>query len=172
MFALDEPSSFKRLIHWYKAFTQAYTGDASKVAKFVVGTKTDVAHDSAGLQTEATSFAEKIGAEIWITSAAKSFNTHELFTRIAENVSKIPRPPSEKLVTGQSDFQDGRAGDLPGAYMLDDVFVEKGALIRYPDPVLLDTNGEEISDILLSHHCLTMMGQNRTFKWGTEFKKR
>ena len=172
VFALDEPKSFKRLIHWYEAFTQAYTGDASKVAKFVVGTKTDVAQDSVALQTEATSFAEEIGAEMWITSAPKSFNTHELFTRIADNASKIPHQSSEKPETGKSDFQDGRAGDLDGAYMLDDVFLEKGALVRYPDPVLLDTDGEEISDILLSHHCLTMMGQNRTFKWGTQFKKR
>lgn len=172
VFALDEPESFKRLIHWYEAFTQAYTSDASKVAKFVVGTKTDVAKDSVALQTEATSFAEEIGAEMWITSAPKSFNTHELFTRIAQNASKIRHQSSEKLVTGQSDFQDGRAGNLDDAYMLDDVFLEKGALVRYPDPVLLDTDGEEISDILLSHHCLTMMGQNRTFTWGTQFKKR
>ena len=171
VFALDEPSSFKRLYHWYDVFTRAFTGDASEVAKFVVGTKIDSAQESAVLQTEAASFAKEIGAEMWITSASKSFNIHELFTRIAEKANKRSLLSDALLEPEQSDFQDGRVGDLH-AYILDDMLLGKGALVRYPDPVLLDTDGEEISDLLMSYHCVTMTGQNRSFKWGTRSKRR
>lgn len=112
-------------------------------------------------------FAEKIGAEMWITSAAKSFNVFELFARIAENGSRqMSNSSYVELLPRESDFPDGEAGDLY-ANMLDDVIIGRGALVSYPDPVLLDTNGEEISDLILSHHCVTMIGQSRTFKWGT-----
>ena len=172
VFALDDPSSFKSLHEWYQVFTQSYTGDASKIAKFVVGTKIDVAQDSVALQKEATSFAEGIGAGMWITSASKSFNIHELFTRVVEDSSKISHPSNAQLVLGKSDdFEDGRFGDSHD-YMLDDMLLGKGALVRYPDPVPLDTDGEEISDLLLSYQCVTMTGQNRTFKWGTGSNRR
>ena len=172
VFAFNEPSSFKRLNNWYQVFTQAHTGDHSNVTKFVVGTKIDEAQESFQLQTEAISFAKEIGAEMWITSAAKSFNTHELFTRIAENVSRQrPNPSYTEPVLGQSDSLDGKVGHLH-VNMLDDLLIGKGALVRYPDPVLLDTDEEEISDLMLSYHCVTMTGQNRTFKWGTWSKRR
>ena len=171
VFAFNEPSSFKRLNNWYQVFTQAYTGDLSNVTKFVVGTKIDAARESSTLQTEAKSFAEKIGAEMWITSAAKSFNTHELFTRIAENVSRQrPNPSYTEPVLGQSDSLDGKVGDLH-VNMLDDLLIGKGALVRYPDPILLDTGEEETSGLMLSYHCVTMTGQNRIFKWGTWSKR-
>lgn len=171
VFSLDEPSSFQGLVTWYERFAQTYKGDPFKVAKFVVGTKVDTAQDSAALQAKAKSFAEEIGAEMWITSARKSFNTHELFTRIAENAEKMPCPSNEQVVSGQNDIQDGKAGHLH-SHMLDDVLIGKGALVRYPDPILLDTDGEKISEILFTHQCLTMTGQKRTFKWGTSSKKR
>lgn len=161
VFALDELSSFKRLSHWYDVFTQEFSGDLSKVAKFVVGTKTDVQHNTT-LQIEATSFAEEIGAEIWITSAAKSFNTHELFTRINEMASS-----SLDAEAASRDSLDGPITSLD-SYLLDDIFLGKGALVRYPDPVLLNTEEEEeISHLVLSHLCVTMTGENKVFKWGT-----
>ena len=167
VFALDEPSSFKSLHEWYQVFTQAFTGDTSKIAKFVVGTKIDAAQDSAALQREATSFAKGIGAGMWITSASKSFNIHELFTRVVENCSRMSHPSNAQLVLGKNDdFEDGRVGDSH-AYMLDDMLLGKGALVRYPDPVLLDTDGEEICDLLLSYQRVTMTGKNKTFVWGT-----
>lgn len=167
VFALDDPTSFKGLNHWHQVFTQACTGDPSNVVKFVVGTKTDAPRESLTLQREAMLFAEKIGAEMWITSAAKSFNVFELFARIAENVSRqMSNSSYVELLPRESDFPDGEPSDLY-ANMLDDVIIGSGALVSYPDPVLLDTNGEEISDLILSHHCVTMIGQSRTFKWGT-----
>lgn len=163
VFALDEPASFRGLSHWYDVFTRSYTGDASQVAKFVVGTKIDVVHGICELQREGTTFAKNIGAEMWITSAHKSFNTLELFSRIADKVNK---QPDKELVLLQSDLQDDNFADS-NASMLDDVLLSTGALVRYPDPILLDTEGEEISEILLSYQCVTMTGQKRTFKWGT-----
>ncbi|XP_078383909.1 uncharacterized protein LOC144666360 isoform X1 [Oculina patagonica] len=173
VFALDEPSSFKSLNHWYHVFTQKFKGDVSKVPKFVVGTKTDAAQHSATLQMEATSFAEEIGAEMWITSAAKSFNTHELFSRIAKRARDMfPDPSWDVLVVpGSGDFDDGpiTSSDV---HLLDNMLLGKGALVRYPDPVLLNTEEEEISDLMLSHQCVTMTGENKTFKWGTWSKRR
>ena len=170
VFALDDPSSFKRLNYWHQVFTQACTGDPSNVVKFVVGNKTDSQdspRQSLTLQIEAMLFAEEIGAEMWITSAEKSFNVFDLFARIAENVGRQMSNSSYiELLPRESDIPDGEAGDLY-ANMLDDVIIDRGALVSYPDPVLLDTNGEEISDLILSHHCVTMIGQSRTFKWGT-----
>lgn len=173
VFALDEPSSFNSLNHWYNVYTQEFKGDGSKIAKFVVGTKTDTAQHSTTLQTEATSFAEKIGAEMWITSAAKSFNTHELFTRIAKKASDIFPSPSldADLAPRSGDFQDGPITSSD-AHLLDNMLLAKGALVRYPDPVLLNTEEEEISGLMLSHQCVTMTGEDKTFKWGTWSKQR
>jgi len=50
---------------------------------------------------------------------------------------------------------------------LDDMFLGKGALVRYPDPVLLNTEEGEISHLVLSHQCVTMTRENKVFKWGT-----
>lgn len=154
-------------------FTQKFKGDVSKVPKFVVGTKTDAAQHSATLQMAATSFAEEIGAEMWITSAAKSFNTHELFTRIAKRASDMfPDPSWDALVApGSGDFEDGSITSSD-VHLLDNMLLGKGALVRYPDPVVLNTEEEEISDLMLSHQCVTMTGENRTFKWGMSSKRR
>lgn len=172
VFSLDEPSSFKSLNHWYHVFTHEFTGDVSKVAKFVVGTKIDAAKHSTPLQMEATSFAEEIGAEVWITSAAKLFNTHELFTRIAKKANEMfTNLSNAEVAQGKGDFQDGLITRLD-AHLLDDMLLCKGALVRYPDPILLHPEeAEEISDLLLSHQCVTMTGQSRTFKWGTWSKR-
>lgn len=160
VFALDEPSSFARLKnYWYREFIHSFKGDASQVSKFVVGTKTDVAPHSFTLQTEATSFSEEIGAEIWITSALTLFNTYELFNRVAEKAST--------LVTGginPVDVQD--CSSSFGDHLLDDMLLGEGALVRYPDPVLLETE-EEITDLQLCHQCVTMTGKRRKFTWGT-----
>lgn len=174
VFALNEHSSFERLSHWYHAFTHEFTGDISKVPKFVVGTKTDALRDCTALQMEASSFAEEIGAEMWITSAAKSFNTHELFTRIAKmaSTSDLASSSLDAEATPKSGvFLDGPIKSLD-TYLLDDMLLGKGALVRYPDPVLLNTEGEEIERIALSHQCVTMTGENKTFKWGTWSKRR
>ena len=173
VFALNEQSRFEGLSHWYHAFTHEFTGDISKVPKFVVGTKTDALRDYT-LQIEATSFAKEIGAELWITSAAKSFNIHELFTRIAKmaNTSDLA---SSSLDAGAPP----KSGVFPvgpitsrDTDLLDDMFVGKGALVMYPDPVLLNTEGEEIAHLALSHQCVTMTGENKAFKWGTWSKRR
>ena len=171
VFALDEPSSFDQLkYHWYQVFTHEFTGDVSKVAKFVVGTKIDAARHSATLQTEATSFAKEIGAEIWITSAVTSSNTHELFSRIAETANAMFSSPSTPEVPpGIDDVQHGSMTSFD-SHLLDDMLLGKGALVRYPDPVLLNTD-EEISDLQLSHQCVTMTGQSKTFTWGTWSKR-
>lgn len=173
VFALDDLSSFKSLSHWYRVFTHEFTGDVSKVAKFVVGTKTDAAQHNATLQKDATSFAEEIGAEMWITSAAKSFNIHELFTRISKmaNINFASSTIGSEAVPESGDSQDGPITSLD-AYMLDDMLLGKGALVRYPDPVLLNTEEEEISHLMLSHQCVTMTGENKAFKWGTWSKGR
>ena len=175
VFALDEPSSFRSLCHWHRLFTQEFKGDLSKVAKFVVGTKIDAAQHCTALQTDAMSFAEEIGAEIWITSAAKSFNTHELFTRIANKASAMLPKLNEYLDTeiapGSGDFQDDPITSLD-VHLLDNMLLSKGALVRYPDPVLLYTEEDKISDLMLSHQCVTMAGEKKTFKWGTWPKRR
>lgn len=175
VFALDEHSSFEHLSHWYHAFTHEFTGDISKVPKFVVGTKTDTLCDYTALQMEATSFAEEIGAEMWITSAAKSFNTHELFTRIAKMTSTSDLASSfldAEAAPKSGVFLDGPITSLLDTYLLDDMVLGKGALVRYPDPVLLNTEKEEIAHLVLSHQCVTMTGENKAFKWGTWSKRR
>ena len=173
VFALDDYSSFKSLSHWYHAFTHEFTGDVSKVAKFVVGTKTDAQHNTTYLQLEAKSFAEEIGAEMWITSAAKSFNTHELFTRIAKmaNTDLASSSLDAEAAPKSGDFVDGPITSLD-TYLLDDMFLGKGALVRYPDPVLLNTEEGEISHLVLSHQCVIMTGENKVFKWRTWSKGR
>ena len=167
VFALDERSSFKSLSHWYDAFNHECTGDVSKVAKFVVGTKTDMQCNTT-LQMKAKSFAEEIGAEMWITSAATSFNTHELFARIAKmaNTDLASSSLDAEAAPKSDDSLDGPITSLE-EYLLDDMFLGKGALVRYPDPFLLNTEGEEISHLVLSHQCVTMTGENKAFKWGT-----
>ena len=173
VFALNEQSSLESLSHWYHAFSREFTGDISKVPKFVVGTKTEALRDYT-LQMEATSFAEEIGAELWITSAAKSFNIHELFTRIAKmaNTSDL----ASSSLDAESAPKSGVVPDGPitslHTYLLDDMFLGKGALVMYPDPVLLNTKGEEIAHLALSHQCVTMTGENKAFKWGTWSKRR
>ena len=163
VFSLSEPLSFKGLPRWFEIFKQSCSGDASKVAKFVVGNKIDAVHGRTELQGEATCFAESIGAEMWVTSAPKSFNIHELFTRIADNVNQMP---GKELVFGASDLEDCDT-KFSHQSIIDDALIGKGALVRYPDPIHLDTEQEEISEFMLSHQCVTMTGQNRTFKWGT-----
>ena len=167
VFAFDDYSSFRSLSHWYHAFIGEFTGDVSNVAKFVVGTKTDVQHNTT-LQMEATSFAEEIGAEMWITSSAKSLNTHELFTRIAKvaNTDLTSSSLDAEAAPKSGDFLDGPITSLD-TYLLDDMFLGKGALVRYPDPVLLNTEEGEISHLVLSHQCVTMTRENKVFKWGT-----
>ena len=163
VFSLDEPLSLKELPHWYEVFKQSCSGDASKVAKFVVGTKMDAVHGRTEVQGEATCFAKSIGAEMWVTSAHKSFNVHELFTRIADNVNQMPE---KELVFGSIDHEDHHTR-FSYQSMIDDALIGKGALVKYPDPIRLDTEQEKISELTLSHQCVTMTGQNRTFKWGT-----
>ena len=162
VFSLNEPLSLKELPHWYEVFKQSCLGDASKVAKFVVGTKMDAVHGETELQEEATCFAKRIGAEMWVTSAPKSFNIHELFTRIADNVNQMPE---KELVFGSIDLEDHHTSSHQS--MIDDALIGKGALVKYPDPIRLDTEQEKISELILSYQCVTMTGQNRTFKWGT-----
>ena len=175
VFALNEHSSFEHLRHWYHAFTREFTGDISKVPKFVVGTKSDALRDCTALQMEASSFAEEIGAEMWITSAAKSFNTHKLFTRIAKMACTSDLASSSldaEAAPKSGVFLDGPITSLD-TYLLDDMFLGKGALVRYPDPVLLNTEGEEIEHLALSHQCVTMMtGEDKAFKWGTWSNRR
>ncbi|XP_022789661.1 uncharacterized protein LOC111329287 isoform X1 [Stylophora pistillata] len=160
VFALDEPSSFTRLKnHWYQEFIQSFKGEVSNVAKFVVGTKIDVAPHSCTLQTEATWFSEEIGAEIWITSAHTLSNTYELFYRVAEKASTLFTSEINPV-----DIQDGSSSF--GDHLVDDMLLGEGALVKYPDPVLLETE-EEITDLQLFHQCVSMTGQSRKFTWGT-----
>ena len=163
VFSLNEPLSLKGLRRWYEVFKQSCTGDASKVAKFVVGTKMDAVHGRTELQEEAICFANSIGAEMWVTSATKSFNIHELFTRIADNVNQMPE---KELVFGSIDLEDHHTR-FSYQSMIDDALIGKGALVKYPDPIHLDTEQEKISELMLSHQCVTMIGQNRTFEWST-----
>lgn len=175
VFALDEPSSLRSLIHWHRLFTQEFKGDLSKVLKFVVGTKIDAAQHRTALQTDALPFAEEIGAEMWITSAAKCFNTHELFTRIAHKANamfpKLNMSLDAEVAPGGGSFQDDPITNID-VHLLDNMLLSKGALVRYPDPVLLDTEEDKISGLMLSHQCVTMAGETKTFKWGTWPKRR
>lgn len=145
-------------------FTYQFKGGASKVATFVVGTKLDAASHGASLQTEATFFSEEIVAEIWITSAVTLSNTQELFRRFAEKAATAMFTDGIKV-----DIDDAQYGSWSNFHdhLWDDMLLGEGALVKYPDPVLLDTEEEMITDLQLYHQCVTMTGQSRTFTWET-----
>ena len=165
-FALDDLSSFERLEYWYQLFNHSFVGDVNTVSKFIIGTKMDLAWSSTELQMKAKAFAEEINAEMWVTSAATAFNTCELFTRISECSTCMPYGCFWTL-------QKQVAMERKSSYLLDDNLMGKGALVRYPDPIPLNTNGVQINDILVTHQCVTMeTGEGKTFKWGTWSNRR
>ena len=171
VFALDEPASLIGLGQWVATFEREFAGNAASVKKFVVGTKMDAGYkESAQLQKDASSLAEQINAEFWITSAKTSANVNELFMRVGDTL--IGQTPCVQEPTVTFDHDRSCRDSERNALILNDILMSWGTLLRYPDPVAMDTGKSVITNITVNHQSLVMFGEEKEFTWGTNIDGR